>query len=166
MNIGNKISRCRKKSGMSQEALAAELGISRQAVSRWERGESIPDTEKIISLCTIFHVSADYLLFDEIEEEIKKNSDLNQTHAKNSSTAKAHFRIVVYIIISVAGVLLIVSALILALIETYQPYQTYYPAWGPFGTYLFRTWRVVPFVLGIFMTIIGIICLYNEYKKM
>lgn len=163
MNIGNKISKCRKKSGMSQEALAAELGISRQAVSRWERGESIPDTEKIISLCTIFHVSADYLLFDEMEEE---NNDLNQIHAKNSSAAKAHFRMVVYIIILVAGVLLIVSALILALIETYQPYQTYYPAWGPFGTYLFRTWRVVPFVLGIFITVVGIVFLYNEYKKM
>ena len=45
--IGTKISFCRKKAGLSQEALATRLNISRQAVSRWETGEAVPDTEKI-----------------------------------------------------------------------------------------------------------------------
>ena len=61
MDIGSKISLCRKEKGLSQEALATELGISRQAVSRWETGESVPNLEKIKLLCGIFQVSADYL---------------------------------------------------------------------------------------------------------
>lgn len=66
--IGDKILSCRKKAGLSQEALAQELGISRQAVSRWETGEAVPDTEKIIQLSRLFEVTTDYLLLDEVEE--------------------------------------------------------------------------------------------------
>ena len=46
MTIGAKIAACRKRAGMSQEKLANELNISRQAVSRWETGEAVPDTER------------------------------------------------------------------------------------------------------------------------
>ena len=56
MTIGAKIAACRKRAGMSQEKLANELNISRQAVSRWETGEAVPDTEKVIQLSRIFHV--------------------------------------------------------------------------------------------------------------
>ena len=52
MTIGEKISLRRRTAGLSQEALAARLGVSRQAVSRWETGESLPDAEKIVQLCT------------------------------------------------------------------------------------------------------------------
>ena len=68
--IGTKISFCRKKAGLSQEALATRLNISRQAVSRWETGEAVPDTEKIVQLSRLFQVSTDYLLLDEIEEPL------------------------------------------------------------------------------------------------
>ena len=64
MIIGAKIAACRKRVGMSQEKLANELNISRQAVSRWETGEAVPDTEKVIQLSRIFHVTTDYLLLD------------------------------------------------------------------------------------------------------
>lgn len=66
--IGTKISFCRKKAGLSQEALATRLNISRQAVSRWETGEAVPDTEKIVQLSRLFQVSTDYLLLDEIKD--------------------------------------------------------------------------------------------------
>ena len=72
MDIGKKIALCRKEAHMSQEALAAELGISRQAVSRWETGEAVPDTAKVIELSRIFSVSTDYLLLDEIKEAKSK----------------------------------------------------------------------------------------------
>lgn len=68
--IGTKISFCRKKAGLSQEALATRLNISRQAVSRWETGEAVPDTEKIVQLSRLFQVSTDYLLLDEIKEPL------------------------------------------------------------------------------------------------
>ena len=67
MTIGAKIAACRKRAGMSQEKLANELNISRQAVSRWETGEAVPDTEKVIQLSRIFHVTTDYLLLDIVE---------------------------------------------------------------------------------------------------
>ena len=64
MKLSEKIIRLRKGRGLSQEELAERLGVSRQAVSRWETGEAVPDTEKVIQLSRIFHVTTDYLLLD------------------------------------------------------------------------------------------------------
>lgn len=64
MNLGEKIYYLRKKHGLSQEQLAEVLGVSRQAVSKWEAGQSVPDIDKILSVCDCFSVSADYLLRD------------------------------------------------------------------------------------------------------
>ena len=67
MILADKIIELRKKKGWSQEQLAEQLDISRQSVSKWESGTSIPDLERIIKLSEIFSVSTDYLLKDEIE---------------------------------------------------------------------------------------------------
>lgn len=64
MNLGNKLHNLRKAEGMSQEQLAAQMTVSRQAVSKWELGESNPDIDYIIQLSEIFQVSTDYLLKD------------------------------------------------------------------------------------------------------
>ena len=69
MKLGEKLQQLRKKSGLSQEQLAAQLTVSRQAVSKWELNEAMPDTENVIQLSRIFGVSCDYLLRDEIEEQ-------------------------------------------------------------------------------------------------
>ena len=61
MTFGEKLHRLRREKGMSQEALAAELGVSRQAVSRWELGEVVPDTANVLGVSRIFGVSTDYL---------------------------------------------------------------------------------------------------------
>lgn len=68
MTTGEKIAALRRSVGLSQEALAEELGISRQAVSRWETNESLPDTEKVIRLSRRFHVTTDYLLMEHMQE--------------------------------------------------------------------------------------------------
>ena len=62
MSLGKRIQALRKKKGISQEQLAEKLNISRQAVSKWETDESLPDTDKIILLSRIFDVTTDYLL--------------------------------------------------------------------------------------------------------
>ena len=67
MILADKIMTLRKKCGWSQEDLADQLGISRQSVSKWESGMSIPDLEKIVKMSALFGVSTDYLLKDEIE---------------------------------------------------------------------------------------------------
>lgn len=69
MTFGEKLHRLRREKGMSQEALAAELGVSRQAVSRWELGEVVPDTANVLGVSRIFGVSTDYLLLDECDGE-------------------------------------------------------------------------------------------------
>lgn len=69
MILAEKVMQLRKKNGWSQEELAEKLNISRQSVSKWESGASIPDIDKIIAMSGLFGVSTDYLLKDEIEEE-------------------------------------------------------------------------------------------------
>ncbi len=54
---------------MSQEALAGELGVSRQAISRWELGEVLPDTASVLAVSRLFGVSTDYLLLSDCTSE-------------------------------------------------------------------------------------------------
>lgn len=68
MILAEKIMKLRKQNGWSQEELAEKLGISRQSVSKWESGGSIPDLDKIIKMSGIFGVTTDYLLKDDLEE--------------------------------------------------------------------------------------------------
>lgn len=69
MTLSEKIMNLRKKNGWSQEELAERLDISRQSVSKWESGESVPTLEKLIRISEIFEVSTDYLLKDDFKEE-------------------------------------------------------------------------------------------------
>lgn len=62
MNIADRIQNLRKGKGISQEELADSVGVSRQAVSKWESEQSVPDIEKIILLSEYFQVTTDYLL--------------------------------------------------------------------------------------------------------
>ncbi len=65
MKLQEKIYYCRKKAGLSQEALAERLGVSRQAVSKWETGDAVPELGKLSLLAKTFGVSADWLLSEE-----------------------------------------------------------------------------------------------------
>lgn len=68
MNFADKIISLRKQQGWSQEELSEQLDVSRQSVSKWESGASVPELDKILKLSRIFGVSTDYLLKDELEE--------------------------------------------------------------------------------------------------
>lgn len=72
MEFKDKILSLRKTQGLSQQELADQLNVSRQSISKWELGESLPDINNIIILSQIFHVSTDYLLIDEIENKQKE----------------------------------------------------------------------------------------------
>lgn len=65
----------RKAAGLSQEALAAQLGVSRQAVSKWERSESSPDTDNLIALAALYGVSLDELLYGEAASDADGSED-------------------------------------------------------------------------------------------
>lgn len=66
LEIANKLYELRKQNGLSQEALAEKLGISRQSISKWERAESSPDTDNLISLAKLYNISLDELLLNNI----------------------------------------------------------------------------------------------------
>lgn len=71
LEIANRLVKLRKSKGFSQEDLAAKLGISRQAISKWERAEASPDTDNLILLARLYGVSLDELLStDDKDEEI------------------------------------------------------------------------------------------------
>lgn len=66
MLLGEKLRKLRIARQLSQEQLADKLQVSRQTISKWELGESIPDTENLILLSKFYGVSIDYLLLNEL----------------------------------------------------------------------------------------------------
>ena len=74
MKFSEKIIWCRKKSGLSQEMLAEKVGVSRQAVSKWETGESEPEISKLKVLAEIFGVTVDWLLSESEEPYVNENN--------------------------------------------------------------------------------------------
>lgn len=78
MNLSDRIQNLRKTRGLSQEELAEALGVSRQAVSKWESGQSSPDLDKIVQLSEYFGVSTDHLL---------KGTELSDANGEALNTA-------------------------------------------------------------------------------
>ena len=99
MNIetANRLLQYRKKMNLSQEELASRIGVSRQAVSKWERAEASPDTDNLILLADIYGVSLDELLKGEKEtesetqsEEPENNPDSDTTYKKSDKVSFKH----------------------------------------------------------------------------
>lgn len=83
MGFGENLIRSRKKSGLSQEEVAAKLGVSRQTVSKWELGETLPDIQQTKKLSTLYHITLDELVeldlqVKEIQEVIEKTTEETQ----------------------------------------------------------------------------------------
>lgn len=130
MVLGEKLLYLRKKQGLSQEQLANQVTVSRQAISKWELGESLPDTDNIRQLTKIFNVTADFLLNDEIdipvtvttgkedkdviqsllEKELKDDSDRLAMKAYTQKSKKFS-----WIPIMVSGLMILVIVVVYAL---------------------------------------------------
>ena len=96
MNVetAQRLADLRRSKGFSQEGLARKLGLSRQAVSKWERAESSPDTENLISLAKLYGVSLDELLnpSDEIEDDIEFENEDRASARPRQQSAHAPMR--------------------------------------------------------------------------
>ena len=77
MTLGEKLQLLRRSRGLSQEQLAAELDVSRQAISKWECGDSTPDLDKLRTICTYFGVTTDYLIWEH-EEDVPQTAASKQ----------------------------------------------------------------------------------------
>ena len=79
MNLGNHLVQARKKAGLSQEAVAEKLGVSRQTISKWETDETVPDIYQSKKLAKLYHLSLDELIEFDVDlkeiEHIIKNTD-------------------------------------------------------------------------------------------
>lgn len=87
--LGQRLADLRKRNGLSQEALAEKLNISRQAISKWERGESTPDTDTLIELARIYGVSLDTIAGISDDETEKTDNKEKTKKKKNKKTESA-----------------------------------------------------------------------------
>lgn len=87
MTIGQRIAQLRKQNSLSQEALGAELGVSRQAISKWESDAALPEIEKLIALSKRFSVTVGYLLG--VEEEVQQAAAEEQAEAQPDKPTEA-----------------------------------------------------------------------------
>ena len=102
MTIGDKILSLRKARGWSQEELAEKVGVTRQAISRWEANSAKPDADKIVDICDLFGVSADYLLRDKYDGE-------SPTPLSSETTPARAVGITAF---QILGILLIISSVL------------------------------------------------------
>ena len=112
MKFEEKLMALRKKNGMSQEDLAEQLGVSRQAVSRWELGATLPDAPNLLKLSDIFGVTVDYLLRDECEGEGDVPPTKKVCCETSASTKKNHK---LYLVATVSFLIAAVAFLIAAI---------------------------------------------------
>ena len=91
MNVktANRLMQYRKKAGLSQEELADKLGVSRQAVSKWECAESSPDTDNLIALAKIYNISLDELINGDEAPKKEKKDGLN-IHLKDDDGSEVN----------------------------------------------------------------------------
>lgn len=89
MNMADRIQHLRKSKGISQEELADKIGVSRQAVSKWESEQSTPDLEKVIVMSDFFGITTDYILkgIEPITDKEQKSKELTGRILYISSTA-------------------------------------------------------------------------------
>ena len=167
MTMGEKILNMRKARGWSQEELAEQIGVSRQAVSRWESGTAKPDADKILAICDQFGVSADYLLRENLSE--KKDGQESICISANQP------RMPVVTPVQILGILMILFGMILIFVliimsttgiyeytvATFDRVVTYRGLWGYVKTFDFE-WLL--FVDG-FSVLAGTVLLLRRGKK-
>lgn len=84
MKLHEKIYYCRKKAGYSQEEMAEKLGVSRQAVSKWETGEAVPELAKFTAIAKLFNVSTDWLLCDDDSEPTAQENNSTDASVRHN----------------------------------------------------------------------------------
>lgn len=106
--LSEKLYKLRKKSGLSQEQLAEQLNVSRQAISKWEQGTAVPESEKLISISNYFGVTVDYLLKEDTEDTMNTTAEVVEETPKMMAG----------IVICIAG---IVAMVIWGLLSIFRP---------------------------------------------
>lgn len=110
MTLNEKLTHLRKKEGLSQIEVSEKLAVSRQAVSRWESGESRPSTDNLQALCKLYHVPLDYLL-NESEGELPAPAAPVAESRPEPETQKKEKRWIRWLVIGAIILVLLISFL-------------------------------------------------------
>lgn len=92
IKLADRLVELRKENKLSQEALAEKLGLSRQAISKWERAEASPDTDNLIALAELYNVSLDTLLGNENANAQKEEKDEKQPVTERENKGRAQLK--------------------------------------------------------------------------
>lgn len=106
--FSEKLYKLRKNSALSQEQLAEQLNVSRQAISKWEQGTAVPESEKLIAISNYFGVTVDYLLKDNIVDITNTTDEIKVEKPK----------MIVGFVICIAGIVLMI---IWGLLSIFKP---------------------------------------------
>lgn len=117
IKLADRLVTLRKENKLSQEALAEKLGLSRQAISKWERAEASPDTDNLIALAALYGISLDELLGNEVtpkdkknDKKVKEKKPLTDTQVKGKKhLSRAPLLLLVAIAVYVVGGILLGS---------------------------------------------------------
>lgn len=124
MSLGTNLSRLRGRSGLSQDALAEKMGVSRQSVSKWENDSSVPELEKLIRLAEIFDVTLDELVRDVRPEAVPRTEPAEPVEPTvppepaappPASTAFPARKIVGVVLLCMGGLVLLLLTLLVGL---------------------------------------------------
>lgn len=115
MDVSEKILQLRKANGFTQEELAEKLNVSRQSVSKWESGQSVPELEKLVALSEIFQVSTDHLLKPSELDQLSIKTEFLEKQQQELAAENRKRREKQFCIWSCVGIYLIAAALIVLL---------------------------------------------------
>ena len=169
MELSKKIYQLRKLAGMTQEQLAEKLNISRQTLSKWENGTSIPDVESVVRLSALFHTSLEELLLDE-EHRVKEENA--QITLEDMMRINAHNRKMNLLLCS--GLLFLAIGIIIAtferMLETTTESLTYvlyrYIAVGQYDPAPVNYTRLMfPAILAGIVGVVLCLCYFMENRK-
>lgn len=107
MKLEEKLSTLRKEKNLSQLELAETLGVSRQAISKWESGNSVPSVDNLKALGRIYEVPLEYLLHDDAPRPLRENAGLTEKHKERTEMSR-HLLSIFVIVVLLATLLCVI----------------------------------------------------------
>lgn len=172
MTISEKIQMLRKSRGLSQEQLAEQIGVTRQALSKWENGTVIPDTTNVIQMAQLFGVTTDYLLLEEYGAQESIASAINQNEAITKQQARLRKTVMGCFLAMMGALWMLMIWLPWLTGQVSVPYKEWFasfPSWlhRLFYTvgYLGQVNGILPFLLASAAIICGALTVWRSNKK-
>lgn len=169
MKLSDNLKRIRKENGLSQEQLAEKLGVSRQAVSKWESGQSYPEMDKVLLICKLFNYKIDELM----NENVKEVDENKQSKSNINKYVDDFFDFITKTVDMLTSMTF--KQKVKCVLEQFIVGMILFMIFGTFGSIAFnilenllggflRLTSILSAIYGVFALIIGIIILLHIFK--